>query len=324
MTGAAKALAEALRPFDLALFYSVDPGAFAAMRPVVEELEALGRPVRWLFDGWSLSNWSGELEHWTLNAFRAQVDSPNAARSVMILGSQTDSAATRRMIQQCAATGIRTFFLFDHWSNYAEHFLDQSAGRLVLPDVICVMDRIAAEAMGEIMESHGQKTDVMTVGHPALEAQAKDIRSRSEDEIHALRRRWGAESVGLQAFLLEPVELDFPGNQVGYTEYTVLEYFFQHLADPAARVVIRPHPRQDVGEVRHRLGAIDTRGNRIAVSDLGTAPDLIAAADEVYGMTSIALILSILVGKPTWSVQVGRNEYGRQLSNPLLEEIVIA
>ena len=323
MTGASKKLAEALSPFDLALFYSVDPGAFAAMRPVVAELAARKRPVRWVLDGWSLSHESAGLEHWTLDVFRAHVDSPDAARSTIILGSQTDCTATRRMIQDCAASGIYTFFLFDHWSHYVEHFLDRSNGHLVLPDVICVMDRFAAQAVAEILESHGQQTDVMTVGHPALEAQVEDIRSRSEDEIRALRRRWDAESSRLQAFLLEPVELDFPGNQVGYTEYTVLEYFFQHVADPAATVVVRPHPRQDVGDVRHRLGAIDTRGNRIVVSDLGTASDLIAAADEVYGMTSVALILSILVGKPTWSLQVGRNEYGRQVSNPQLEEIVI-
>lgn len=324
MSSAVERLSEALRAYGLTLFYAVDPGALAAMRPVFEALEPAGRPVRWVLDGWSLSSRGAELEHWTLDTLRAHAAVSNPTRSAMILGSQTDFAATRRMIRLCTAAGIDTLFLFDHWSHYEEHFLDPSNGELVLPNVICLMDRFAAREMAKVLAAHGDRTELLTVGHPALEAQVEDIRRRSEDEIRALRQQWNVESGKLQAFLLEPLEADFPEHRIGYSEYSILEYFFEHLADPSAVVIVRPHPRQDVEQVRSRLAAINTRGTRHVVSDLGTAPDLIAAADEVFGMTSIALILSIMSGKPTKSVQVGRTEYGCKLSNPQLEKILVS
>ena len=55
-----------------------------------------------------------------------------------------------------------------------------------------------------------------------------------------------------------------------------------------------------------------------------SAEDLLAISDEVWGMTTIALVTAINLGKMIKSFQVGRTEIARDMSNPHIEPFVLA
>ena len=86
------------------------------------------------------------------------------------------------------------------------------------------------------------------------------------------------------------------------------------------RILIKPHPRHDKGTIAAFLHSLSDARTLDYVTVIDEKVEhLVAIADEVYGMTSIALIAAIWAGKKTTSLQVGRNAYGRTLSNPILE-----
>jgi hypothetical protein len=90
---------------------------------------------------------------------------------------------------------------------------------------------------------------------------------------------------------------------------------------PGVRVLVKPHPRQAAfGDAE--LAPLRERGVVVRTVS-GPFEPLTAAADEIWGMTSLALIAALKAGKPVISFQPGRTALGRAQSNPYLEPWVI-
>lgn len=127
-------------------------------------------------------------------------------------------------------------------------------------------------------------------------------------------------------FLLEPIEDDFGYNNdgtpfIGYTEYSILSYIFSMPDFEDALIIIKPHPRQDVEKIKAFLMVYAHRD--ILLLDNEKLENLIAIADEVIGMTTVALIIALKAGKKIRSIQVGRNERGKILSNSYFEKNIV-
>ena len=222
---------------------------------------------------------------------------------MLVVGSQTSFTNTQAMLKLASAAGAATIFVFDHWKNYAKHF-----GSGPPADIIVVPDEIGAKsvvrALGEEVRPR-----VRILPHLAIEAAADRIAASGI-----------AADPGIIAFLLDPTER---AHELGYDWRTILAAALDQKTAPAVRrILVKPHPRQDVDAVARELAARRPSGVAVEIFD-GKTDDLIAMASEVWGMTTVALNVALAIGKPIRSFQCGRNEAGARASNPHIEPYLV-
>jgi hypothetical protein len=280
---------EALTPYARVHLYTTDPGAHAVAVELWPLLQGTGQAGTWFADGWS--------------AARAEAARPSDAIAgvlrpgdLLLAGSQTDFARTRQSLAAAKAAGASSGFVFDHWKNYREHFD-------ALPDLIVVPDalghRLLLEALGP---QAATRTQILPL--PSLEAAVDRVRS------------FGGADLGLVALLLDPTE---PENGLGYDWEGTLDVAAAETRRLGLRLLVKPHPRQDPARI---AAAVARMGGEVALYT-GDTEELIARAQEVWGMTTIALITALQAGKTIRSFQVGRNEQGRRASNAYIEPFVL-
>ena len=145
--------------------------------------------------------------------------------------------------------------------------------------------------------------DVLTLPHPGLEASADRILG------------WALRRPGMAALLLDPTE---PQDGLGYDWRDVIRAALADLA-PGARLIVRPHPRQDAEAVQAAVTVLTLPDVDCSVS-VGDTEQLIAEADQVWGSTTVALMAALLAGKTICSYQPHRSQAGAEASNPYLEQ----
>lgn len=319
-----------LNPYSNIFLYSVDPGAYAIMRPIYELLSSAGKNIQWIVDGWCRNAIEYEYPFGDWYSFKEDSCQFNVDGCCMVLGSQTGFEATHEAIRFCKENGIATIFLFDHWANYISHFHSPKDNTLYLPDKICVPDEIARHSLivdlSSLMPNDRYIENIQVVGHPAVEDSVDAICSLTTSEIEIIKRRLIPGDKRIILFLLEPIEDDFGYNSdgtpfLGYNEYSILRYILSSPDFEDVRMIIKPHPRQDIEKIKMFLLPYAHRG--ILLVEKERLEDLIAIADEILGMTTVALIIALKAGKKINSIQVGRNERGEILSNPYFEEYVV-
>ncbi|MBU1055050.1 MAG: hypothetical protein KKC46_14670 [Proteobacteria bacterium] len=317
-----------LSGFDKYYLYCVDPGAYNCMRYIYDALIQTNVEVSWIAEGWCKSNIMEKEETIQWHEFEQMMSClPSRANICLLLGSQNCFKKTHHAIGFCNLHNITNFFLLDHWLNYAEHFFDFETKTSFLPTKIGVMDETSRDGIEDslVTTPSGQRPEIYIVGHPKMEASVKTIQNISLYEIGSYRKMIGAKNKKLYLFLLEPVYKDFALNEVGepllgYTEYTILKYFFSNYSVLNTKVIIKPHPRQDIDELLQFLETNISQSLYDYTVDMEHDLEfLISIADEVVGMTTVALIFALKAGKKIRSIQVGRNEYARQLSNKYFE-----
>jgi hypothetical protein len=277
-------------------FYTVDPGAHAIVVELVPLARDLGVLSGWFADGWSAAHTSECRPALELNAALG-------AGGTLFLSSQTDYRRTRLILQAAATADATSIFAFDHWKNYAEHF-----GENPLPDIVVVPDTIARE---QILAAIGPRVAprLRILPHPGIDAAAQRVAS-CEAKVQP----------GLIALLLEPTET---ADGLGYDwRGTLASALATAAARPGVRLMVKPHPRQDIDAVKDEVMRLD-RNHRVAEVYAGETDRLIATAGEVWGMTTSALNVALAVGKPIRSFQIGRNANGERASNPHIEPFVI-
>lgn len=332
MLESVKNILSLVRPFNRVYFYCVDPGAFNIMFPVYKAMENKEINIIWVLDGWCKKNKDISFVEWKdfINNYKRE----NGSGSCLILGSQMNNNQTHDAIQFCKDKGIFSVFVFDHWTNYLFHFWDDYKSQLYLPDKIFIMDETAKDSLVSELYPWLQTKDFINnieiVGHPSIEKNVLSIQGMSDEKLADIRSSIGAQNKNVVLFLLEPIEDDFgfdaEGNPaLGYTEYSVLRYFFNSLPDSNnTKIIIKPHPRQDLAKIRDFLSN-DTNNRKADFVFMEDADieSLIAVSDEVVGITTVALITALKAGKKIKSIQVGRNKEGHKLSNEYFERNLI-
>lgn len=277
------------------LLYTADPGAHALGLELSVLLNDRSRLQGWYAEGWSMSR-------------RPQCQPVDTLPSnlvpgtTLLLGSQTQYPRTHHFLQMAREHGARSIFVFDHWKNYAEHFKPG-----LVADQVVVPDETGREALlAAIGAQYAARVSVLP--HLGIDAAVARIRA------HSLRL---PDTI---AVLLDPTE---PADGLGYDWRSVLQEVALHAkARPQRSYLVKPHPRQQPALVQDCISALGLPAARMRVVDMDTE-QLIAAADEVWGMTTIALISALLAGKPIRTIQSGRNERGRAASNHYLEPHLI-
>lgn len=276
--------------------YTVDPGAHAIAAELVPLMRELGNFSGWFAEGWSAA-------HCNDCQPAAKLDSVLDATGTLLLGPQIAYQRTQLVLRKAAVAEARTVFVFDHWKNYAEHF-----GGMPLPNVVVVPDKIAHTAFlaatGQHAESH-----LRILPHPGIDAAA--------ERVAACRC---AGEPNMIAMLLDPTEV---ADGLGYDWRGSLAAAAAMVrARPGARLIVKPHPRQNVAAVLAEIATLNGDGK---VIDLYTdnTERLLGQVSEVWGMTTSALHVALAVGKPIRSFQIGRNAEGARASNPHIEPFVI-
>ena len=279
------------------MLYTVDPGAHALGQALYPILVNAGRCEGWYAEGWSERR---APDCRPVSAMLAKLG-PEIS---LLLGSQTNFERTHEILAAARARGAATVFVFDHWKNYAEHFLPD-----LLPDTIVVPDELGKRALlAAIGSEHAGR--VVILPHLGVEAAVQRILGFSHQHLP-----------GVIALLLDPTESQ---DGLGYDWRTVmgeLPALAERFA-PNATFHIKSHPRQQAQEVAALMRSLGMASERYQLVDMDTEC-LIAAADEVWGMTTIALVAAHRAGKVIRSIQTGRNEKGKAASNHYIEPYLI-
>lgn len=282
--------------YDRVHVYTIHPGAHAIARELVPLLRSMGRLGTWYAAAWS----AAQQDETTAAAEMAHGLKPGDA---LVVGQSTVFADTQAVLKQAAAAGATSIFVFDHWKNYAAHFGDGP-----LPDLIAVPDKIAAASIVDLF-GNATRSRVRILPHLAIEAAADRILTSGI-----------VAQTGTVALLLDPTEA---ADGLGYDWRTVLAAVLSRKhSQSVRRILVKPHPRQDVEVVARELSLIE-QAHIEAEMFSGDTEHLIALASEVWGMTTIALNIALAANKPIRSFQFGRNDIGLRASNPHLEPYVI-
>lgn len=276
-----------------------DPGAAAALLPVVERLRCSvvgldhARPV-FERNGVPLVGPSSDPDAFTA----AQVLEELRPRVLVTGTSRLEVAALDSNWWQAAReAGIPSVAVLDHWIGYWQKFTTRERFD-ALPDVIAVMDDYARDQLRSLGCTAAQ---IVVTGQPAFD----NLVGASFSGRPAARARWGVDELEwVVLFVSEPIAGDL-GDVVGYDETDVLRMLVEALAHVPARLVVKPHPR----ESPTRLAAtLDACGYHAEIETVLGGREAVAGADSVVGMTSILLLEAALGGNPVLSIQPGRRE----------------
>lgn len=278
------------------VMYTADPGACAIAELFQPILQRIGNYGGWYVEGWA-------AQHYPELPLIDKAFKTLGERTTLLLGSQANYKRTQEILAFVKTKNSGSIFVFDHWKNYGEHF------RLNLfPDVIVVPDDVARKAL---IDAIGARCDcrVITKPHVGIEATTTRI-------LHIADRQ-----PGTIAFLLDPTIMS---DGLGYDWRTVIMMLPQLVKKyaPEAKVMIKPHPRQSSESVSGWLQSQVMPVDKFALVDIETER-LIAMADEVWGMTTIALVAAVHAGKKIRSIQPSRTYKGLKASNHFIEPFIV-
>lgn len=213
---------------------------------------------------------------------------------------------TERLLWRWAAErGIPSAAIIDQWQNYAIRFSGEAeAERLAyLPDRIMVMDDLArCEAIASGLPAER----LVVTGQPAFDSILREHWALpSPDELRAAHGL--PVACPLVTFVAERLGRDF-ADSLGYDEVSTLEFLGGALDAIAAvtgplTLAVKLHPQNTMDQFDWAVG----RWPRVEVHLFAreiTPRRMIAASDLVVGMSSVMLVESILVGRPTVSIEL--------------------
>jgi hypothetical protein len=188
----------------------------------------------------------------------------------------------------------------DQWQNYSIRFSGNGQNEKLkyLPDFINCINDVGER---EMVQEGFDPNVLVKFGHPYLSSLTRDDELI---EIQLIKKKLGI-NVGEKVYLFasEAIKEHF-GHSRGYDQYDAIKVFFEIVAksDNLIRPLIKLHPK----ELSHGLVELLRKFkdlNPLVVSNEFSSLECIKLADQIYGMTSIMLIESFVLGKPTFSIQ---------------------
>lgn len=206
--------------------------------------------------------------------------------------------------------GVPSIAVIDQWQNYSLRFsgVEKDEHLKYLPDYICVMDDYAKSQM--VSEGIPESRIIVT-GQPAFDSIIQYKRNFSS-RLRKIRETLGVrnEAEKLILFVSEALYRDF-GNSLGYTEVDTLNAVLDTLSKSQFSdcgfkftLIIKLHPQNKMEDFDNidfsKYHAINIK----FISREMHPRELVLASDVVVGMSSILLVESILMGRPTLSLQI--------------------
>lgn len=297
-----------------ALFITYQPACANSLIPIAKIFRRSHRKVIvvaidsakdfWLRNGFSLINSSNRLAEKDISGILMR-EKPE----IIIAGTSVENNIEYDFVKAAKGMGIKTVSFVDFWNKYCERF--NFRNKMLFPDRIFVVDTIMQREMVKL----GFPSDIIKIiGNPHLENISKD-----SERFRGKKAEAGRIKI---AFFSQPISELYGYDQndknwLGYNEKTIVEA----LIDCIDRVfkkekvkidfIINLHPREGNGKfLRDVLADYKSRYpvNSLSIEIVKMdSRKLINEADIVFGMTSIVLLESVILGKATFSLQINSN-----------------
>lgn len=184
-------------------------------------------------------------------------------------------------ICQGKSANKRTVTFLDHWANYRGRFIRD--GVECLPNEIWVGDQHAYS----LAKSTFSEASIQLVENPYFKYFIKEV-----ERLNALQasRRVGKRNV---LFVCENI------NREKFHQNDVIRFFMSNLdrlGSEIGRVLIRPHPSEDVDKyswVKEEFGS-NVMKARVELSNGNPLANEIAESDIVVGCTSMAMVMGVM------------------------------
>ena len=247
--------------------YYHDPGGEAALAPVLDTLARDGRVYLAI----------GKTQE----------------RPALVLTATSLEGPEREAIVQAHLDGVPSLSVLDFWSNYRLRF--ENGNGLVLPDKIAVMDYLAVREMKA--EGFPESRLVIT-GQPAFDCLAERRKDFNERHAYWTRKYYGFRE-GRKTVVFASQPLAAQPYDYGFNEHTVLPLVIQAVNELGVDLIIRPHPREYIGDLECYASP------NVRILRRGLVHELLMSADLVVGMNSELLVEACYLGCNVLSVQPG-------------------
>lgn len=299
------------------LVISEDPGGANALVPVIRRLAKEERVAAEIYcRGYSKDIFAMQgIEYQEINPILSvsgaiEILKAKNCAGLLTATSMSPNSADKIFIAAARELGIFSISLIDFWSNYRERFRDEAYQLVYLPDKIGIMDE---QARADAAEEGIEPSRIHITGQPVFDRLA--LLRKSFTAVARKKIRQKLDIADDQPFILfasQPtadVCLKRFGDpdHIGYTEYSVIRHLIEAVSALALRtgkeikVVIRPHPTEDVQQLRKLVDGCSST----LVSGAGDGCEVALAADLVVGMDSEFLVETCYIGLPTISLQPG-------------------
>lgn len=261
-----------------------DPGGYDAINSIYQYMKNDNVDFLCVGPAGNINIENKSTELMAMEYIHKQIEASNLR--LLITGTSWGSDFELIAINECKKYEILTISILDYWSNYKSRFICKN-GNVVFPDYYILMDELAKK---EAITEGVPENIIKVLGHPGIDKwiNSKPCRIESSDTIKVL-------------FLSQPLSKLY-GDSLGYNESEVLKEFIDVIGlFKNFTPHIKFHPKDDK--------VLKEKYNEYRIEkDLDM---ILSTYDLVIGMNSIALLFSVLSGKPTISFQP--NLKGRDL-----------
>ncbi|NHN33882.1 hypothetical protein [Paenibacillus agricola] len=276
------------------LFLAHDPGGCDVTRPVFNRLKEQDKPANYFCVG-PAAVLLQEYAITEIDLFQylsQQLELGNIA--VLVTGTSWGTDAELRAIRLCQSYNVSTISILDYWSNYSMRLMDQSNDRIT-PDFYIVMDELAKQ---EAIKDGVSDSIIRVLGHPGLDVYIHNDHEQ-KNEIY------GVVNANI-LFLSQPLSLLY-NDALGYTEYSVLESLINAANEADMKIHVKFHPKDDLSfKEKYQLLAVE-----------GDLLHLVPKYELIIGMSSMALLHAVLMGKTTVSYQPNLRKADMSITNKL-------
>jgi len=260
------------------------------------------------------------IDHRKISKYEDLLDLKIGDRDMFLCGIPVDcyerNIETIRFLRNKNA---QIFFLLDHWHNSYKNFYDVDSGEFFLPDRIFCIDSF----MKKSLRISGIDSEKLTIsGHPALEGTFN--RKIGKNRCKEIKK---AHNISGKVFTLylDPIPVSRK-IEVGYCDTEIVDLVcrvFSNFKEDHT-LIVKCHPRTDISSIRDTVSKFG-RDKILMSYNLKNIDDnqVLNISDKVVGMTSIMLAHSLVLEKPTKSIQTTPTESGKKRSNYILDMIKI-
>lgn len=280
-----------------------DPGGARVLIPGIAALRR--KHPKWKFDvlagpnsfglwkgaGFRPKRWPSRVIHRRAAEKVLQAKGPD----ILVTGTSFENPTESWFRTAAQVMNVLSFSALDHWCNY-KHRFELPGGGLLFPDILGVMDELAARKM---VEAGNPRHHIAIVGHPVLEPFLKRKRSATNGKRQIL-------------YLSEPISWDGKLNPrvIRYPRHNELTILKKLLAVFAGRsemrsysLRIRPHPLEPLTRIKGVLRRHAPAGLEVTIDRSRSLERDFNSSRAVLGITSIALLQALLMRVPVLSLQ---------------------
>ena len=314
--------------YDKLYLYSADPGATAVLKPLHSIAQRKRKFVNWFVEGWAKgANLPASVCLETDNFRMPQFAS--SSRVAMFMGQQVEFDRAYNRLSQFKESGFETIFISDHWKEINKSFKLSDNHNLILPDLFLVPDELAYKIQKNSLEQLGaSKVQISKMlrrfVHLGLINSIQKIESLKKADAKFIKDKYEIyDSERIIVMMLDCI-LPEEKKKIGFDWRTSLQLAIEHfsLNEPEAQLLVKPHPRQSRLDVENFVLSYSSNKKIKVVEEKDPEP-FVLIANEVWGITSILLVLALKVDKPIKSFMPNRTELGKRESNEHIEPFVI-